>query len=185
MLILSAFGGYLLIDWHQKQPLAVPAPLVTGTPEPPIMIDGARLVWEVTGGTERFGFPSGVNFGGLREMSGSRMGTELDFRFYAGRRVHRVRGEPGTAEGQFANSGVGGVAFDEQGNIYVSDAGNKRIQKFDANRNFVTGWGNIGNGDGTFMRPGDVAIDSGIGCLLRTRRATTSRYSIRRGNFLF
>src|SRR5439155_13270100 len=34
-----------------------------------------------------------------------------------------------------------GVATDGNGNIYVADTGNSRIQKFDANGTFLTAWG--------------------------------------------
>ena len=39
-------------------------------------------------------------------------------------------GSTGTAPGQF--SGVHGIAIDAKGNVYVADAGNKRIQVFDS-----------------------------------------------------
>ena len=44
--------------------------------------------------------------------------------------------------------------------VYVADAGNERIQKFDSNGNYITQWGNKGNGTGQFTYPGDIAIDS-------------------------
>jgi DNA-binding beta-propeller fold protein YncE len=34
------------------------------------------------------------------------------------------------------------------------------IQKFDSDGNFITSWGSEGDGDGQFLRPEDVAIDS-------------------------
>src|SRR5439155_226137 len=43
------------------------------------------------------------------------------------------------ASGEFANPS--GVATDGNGNIYVADTGNSRIQKFDANGTFLTAWG--------------------------------------------
>ena len=39
-----------------------------------------------------------------------------------------------------------GIAIDGSGNLYVSDAGNRRIQKFDASGNFISMWGSGVNG---------------------------------------
>jgi DNA-binding beta-propeller fold protein YncE len=36
---------------------------------------------------------------------------------------------------------IGGIAVDEQGNVYVADNGNQRIQKFDSSGNFLLKWG--------------------------------------------
>ena len=53
----------------------------------------------------------------------------------------------------------GGVAVDEQGNVFVADF-NGRIQKFDSNGNFLTQWGSRGTGEGQFLSsPDGLAID--------------------------
>ena len=43
-----------------------------------------------------------------------------------------------------------GIAIDSQGNLYVMDSGNHRIQKFDSDGNFITMWGSEGRNDGQF-----------------------------------
>ena len=43
------------------------------------------------------------------------------------------------------------LALDAQGNIYVIDGGNHRVQKFDQNGNFLLTWGSQGAGDGQFF----------------------------------
>ena len=51
-------------------------------------------------------------------------------------------GQTGTGQGQF--QGIRGIATDTAGNIYVADAGNKRIQVFDGEGTFksqITGIG--------------------------------------------
>jgi DNA-binding beta-propeller fold protein YncE len=50
-----------------------------------------------------------------------------------------------------------GVAVDANGNIYVADTGNNRIQKFTSRGGFVTQWGS--SGDGWLRGPTDVALD--------------------------
>jgi DNA-binding beta-propeller fold protein YncE len=51
------------------------------------------------------------------------------------------------------------VATDGSGNVYVADANNARIQKFDASGTLLTTWGSRGSGNGQFSNPGGVATD--------------------------
>ena len=43
------------------------------------------------------------------------------------------------------------LALDSQGNVYIIDGGNHRVQKFDKDGNFILTWGSQGNGDGQFV----------------------------------
>jgi DNA-binding beta-propeller fold protein YncE len=43
------------------------------------------------------------------------------------------------------------VALDPQGNVYIIDGGNQRVQKFDKDGNFLLMWGSQGPGDGQFL----------------------------------
>jgi hypothetical protein len=51
-------------------------------------------------------------------------------------------GSTGAEPGQF--NGAKSLAIDAQGNVYVADAGNKRIEVFDSEGTFKTQFGNIG-----------------------------------------
>ena len=51
-----------------------------------------------------------------------------------------------------------GIAFDSQGNLYVADFGNDRIQKFDSAFEPLLAWGRKGKEHGEFVQPSDVAI---------------------------
>ncbi len=53
-----------------------------------------------------------------------------------------------------------GLAVDQDGNLYVSDTMNNRIEIFDADGKFVSTFGKAGDGPGYFARPKGVAIDS-------------------------
>jgi DNA-binding beta-propeller fold protein YncE len=53
----------------------------------------------------------------------------------------------------------GGVAFDSNGNIYVSDTRNNRIRKYTGQGVPVTKWGGPGSGPGSFDYPQGLAID--------------------------
>jgi DNA-binding beta-propeller fold protein YncE len=68
-------------------------------------------------------------------------------------------GSFGTRPGQFG-SYVYGIGTDADGNVYVADRGNQRIEKFDAGGAFLTMWGSHGTGDGQFMRPVAVTADA-------------------------
>jgi DNA-binding beta-propeller fold protein YncE len=70
-------------------------------------------------------------------------------------------GRPGDLSpgpGQFNNPTD--LAFDPQGNLYVVDQGNSRVQKFDAQDNFAQVIGGRGEANGQFTRPRGVAIDA-------------------------
>jgi DNA-binding beta-propeller fold protein YncE len=43
------------------------------------------------------------------------------------------------------------LALDDQGNIYIIDGGNHRVQKFDKDGNFILMWGGPGAGEGQFL----------------------------------
>lgn len=66
-------------------------------------------------------------------------------------------GTRGLRNGQF--NGIGGVAVDASGSVYVTDQGNHRVEKFDSNGNFVTRWGSLGNLNGRLREPAGIAID--------------------------
>ncbi len=53
-----------------------------------------------------------------------------------------------------------GVAVGGAGDVYVTDTGNHRVEKFDREGNFITQWGGFGKGDGQFNFPYGIAIDA-------------------------
>jgi DNA-binding beta-propeller fold protein YncE len=66
-----------------------------------------------------------------------------------------VGGHQGKGNSQFA--GPRAIASDSDGNVYVADTANHRIQKFDPDLNFLTKWGSKGTG------PGQFSLDYGVG----------------------
>jgi sugar lactone lactonase YvrE len=52
-----------------------------------------------------------------------------------------------------------GVALDNDGNVYVTDTLNNRVEIFDADGNFISSFGKHGDGPGTFARPKGIAVD--------------------------
>ena len=59
-------------------------------------------------------------------------------------------------EGQFW--GPRDLAIDQEDNIYVTDTGNKRIQKFDSEGNFIAQFGGVGAEPGQFSEPVGIAV---------------------------
>src|SRR6185503_14769912 len=52
-----------------------------------------------------------------------------------------------------------GVATDERGNVYVLDAQNYRVQKFDRYGNLMAIWGSYGSANGQLYNPSGIALD--------------------------
>lgn len=72
----------------------------------------------------------------------------------SGEGVVMVIGQRGDAEGQFQSPQ--GVALDGQGNVYVADRGNRRVQVFDPQGGFL-----MAIADARFTGPRYVALDEG------------------------
>jgi DNA-binding beta-propeller fold protein YncE len=51
------------------------------------------------------------------------------------------------------------VAVDNDGNVYVTDTYNNRVEIFDADGQFIRAWGKNGDGPGKFSKPKGIAID--------------------------
>jgi DNA-binding beta-propeller fold protein YncE len=62
-----------------------------------------------------------------------------------------------------------GITLDQEGNVYVADTGNNRIQVFSSNGTFITKWGDVtkwgeyGSGNSTMRSPQGIAVDFSSG----------------------
>ncbi len=122
----------------------------------------ASLVWKTTGNAQPFSNPTGLAV----DPSGNLYVIDA-----ANRRIQKLDGDgnfllmwgsEGSGDGQFyfVKYQIAGVAVDSAGNVYVTDSGNYRVQKFDSAGKFLTKWGTEGSADGQFSEPGGIAIDS-------------------------
>jgi DNA-binding beta-propeller fold protein YncE len=71
--------------------------------------------------------------------------------------VTMFEGGHGTGNGQF--NSPRGITTDSAGNIFISDTGNGRIEKFSAAGAFVSSMGTKGAGYGQFGDPNGIAVD--------------------------
>lgn len=67
-------------------------------------------------------------------------------------------GSKGSGNGQF--SSPTGIATDAQGNAWVADTSNNRVQQFNPKGEYLTKFGSLGSGNGQFYAPSGIAIDS-------------------------
>ncbi len=67
-------------------------------------------------------------------------------------------GERGHEEGMF--NFPTNIALNSEGNLYVVDTNNFRVQIFDPDGNFLSSFGQVGDAFGTFTRPKGIGIDS-------------------------
>jgi DNA-binding beta-propeller fold protein YncE len=91
--------------------------------------------------------------------------------FYSILFYENIFGESNTAEYQYLTkfggkeSNSGGLSaphsidIDKEGNVYVTDTGNDRIQKYNLDGKFILQWGEEGSGDGQFDKLHDVHVD--------------------------
>jgi sugar lactone lactonase YvrE len=138
----------------------------TGSPSPPASATpSARIVRELTGGPRPFDFPNTVSVapdGTVWVADGCH--SQVRGFDAAGEEVatlSRARGKAFdwclTIEGRRA--GLGSVEAQGE-DVYVADAYNYRILRFDANLDLVASWGSKGTGDGQFRdRPFEVTVD--------------------------
>jgi DNA-binding beta-propeller fold protein YncE len=136
---------------------AMPVVITTSQAHPPL-----ELIWEMRGDPNPFDVPVGVDAdaeGNIYVMDANHFRVQ---KFDSQGNFLLMWGSEGSGEGQFGDildAHEGHLAVDTQGNVYVIDLKNLRIQKFDSNGNYLTQWGTEGDDEGQFTHPFDIAID--------------------------
>ena len=137
---------------------AIPAATNTAQARSPL-----ELVWEISGDQNPFDAPVGVAVdaqGNVYVMDTNNFRVQ---KFNSEGNFLQMWGSEGSGEGQFLSRLLseheGRLAVDTQGNVYVLDMKNFRVQKFDNNGNYLIQWGAEGDGEGQFREPFDIAID--------------------------
>jgi tripartite motif-containing protein 71 len=129
-----------------------PQAISTETSQPGSQLE---LVWDIKGDPNPFRTPTGIAVDTENERVQK---FDSEGKFVA------MWGEPGSGEGQFRNASswgtLGRLTTDTQGNIYVIDTNNYRVQKFDSSGTYQTQWGAHGPEEGNFQYPYDIAVDA-------------------------
>jgi DNA-binding beta-propeller fold protein YncE len=91
------------------------------------------------------------------------MATDQVHKFDAAGNHMLAFGETGQEPGQFEFADFGAVDLDGDGNVFVLDTGNQRVQKFTPDLTFELEWGRNGSEAGEFLHPSDIAVsDDGM-----------------------
>jgi len=102
---------------------------------------------------------SGVTYEQIFDLKDKVYGIRLDKswgRF--GSREGEVPDDKGERSAEFINPV--GIAANDEGDVYVVDSGNSRVQKFTFDGRYVASWGSMGSSDGEFKDPYGIAIDA-------------------------
>lgn len=168
-LVVLALVGSLVsfrepIQQHLVNSGPIMLPAIEGTPDstpqitPPVIED----LWETQGGPD---VPLDGPFGMAVDPRGNLWVADTGnarFQIFApDGSFLETWGSAGSGPGQFnfhpydefvgMPGGYGDVTFDRDGNIYVADTGNFRIQKFAPDRAFLRQWGSKGTEAGQFL----------------------------------
>jgi DNA-binding beta-propeller fold protein YncE len=160
MLLLTLIVGYLALVHPNREANVSPVVIPAATPATPdTSTVPAELVWRIE---QPWGIPSvdprtgnvwiPADAGSFAIISPD--GELLETWGTSG-------DEPGSLDlSVFSGAGnYGGSVFDTDGNLYIVDSGNKRIQKFGPDRTFIATWGGNGKGDGQFLIPREITRD--------------------------
>ena len=72
----------------------------------------------------------------------------------------RTIGDINTLDENLAFNTPSDIVLDDDGNMYILDAGNCRVQKFDPEGRLLCRWGSSGSGEGQFQTVSSIAVDS-------------------------
>ena len=75
------------------------------------------------------------------------------------------------------------LAFDSENNVYVTDLGNSRVQKFDSSGEFLLEWGTRGTNDGEFGHPTGIAIFGDFVFVVDNKNHNVQKFDLN-GNFV-
>lgn len=141
-------------------PTTTPETVATATAEPTPRLE---IAWQTAGDPNPFNNPVGVTVdaqGNVYVMDTENYRVQ---KFDGDGKFVSMWGSEGSGDGQFSSASswdtVGRLGVDSHGNVYVLDALNYRVQKFDSNGNYEAQWGSEGEEAGQFLQPFDIAID--------------------------
>jgi tripartite motif-containing protein 71 len=138
--------------------------LAQGTPATPEPAPLAEFVREIAIEGEFLGAPGGVAIDAESNLYVLDT-VENQVRVFASDGTQAAAwGETGEGPGQFRFSSAGGfwgdIALGPDGNLYVLDSFNHRVQVFSADGTFLRAWGEEGSAEGEFDAPAGITVDA-------------------------
>jgi len=157
---------------------AFPPPAATTTSEPPATpaatapgLEALELLWENAGAPGPTGRYPATYSPAVDPLSGdiwvSLASDDVIWVFAPDGTFKGLFGRPGNGPGEFEFTrpacrdcpGAGALSFAPDGSLFVADVGNHRVQKFNAEREFETEWGEFGAGEGQFADAIQIATN--------------------------
>lgn len=139
--------------------IAIATPLPTTTPMRPVAVGPVDLISVLTTGLTT---PIGVTVDAQLNLYVIDNLSRLH-KFAPNGQLIVEWGRRGSGDGELSLNDAlilgNNIATDAQGNVYVPDTGNARIQKFDSNGQILSSWGSRGTADGQLNFPHGVAIE--------------------------
>jgi DNA-binding beta-propeller fold protein YncE len=126
-----------------------------------------RRVGSAGSGPGQFSGPSGIAVGASGEVWVGDAGNDRVEEFSKGGVFAGEFGSPGTGSGQFSHfyESAMGVALDGEGNIFVTDSNDDRVEDWQIPHSvvkpiYLTGVGKTGSEPGEFRHPAGLAVDN-------------------------
>ncbi len=162
ILLIGVFSGAREATVN-SQPAPIDVPVISAAP---------RMLWKIEGDPDPLISPSRLALDSQGNLYAVDAGNDRILKYDRDGKFLTQWGSHGNGDSQF-NFGItilaatgytetvagGGVAIDMEGNIYVADTINARIQKFDRSGKFLLKWGSAGDGAGQFGHLVGVAVD--------------------------
>lgn len=109
-----------------------------------------------------FNFPVGLTVDGSGNVYVAETGNNRVQKLSAAEafvfQIGRSDEASGSANGEF--SSPTDVVLDSDGNIFVTDSGNNRVQKFNSSGTYVSKFGSTGTGDNQLSTPSGIVVDA-------------------------
>lgn len=103
----------------------------------------------------------------IHNEKGGKWGKDLPIKI----ELIRTIGDINTLDENLAFNMPSDIVLDDAGNIYILDAGNHRIQKFDPEGKYLDSFGREGQGPGEFNSPSSLDIDANGNLIVADRRS--------------
>jgi hypothetical protein len=173
ILVLAACSGTPAESDRRSPP---PAPSTTSEPPGTLAasepsLEALELLWESAGAPAPTGRYPATYSPAVDPLSGdiwvSLASDDVIWVFAPDGTFKSLFGRPGDGPGEFEFTrpacpdcpGAGALSFAPDGSLFVADVGNHRVQKFNAEREFETEWGQFGAGEGQFADAIQIATN--------------------------